>query len=49
MQTLLAPPHDATPHAACLDFPCAACKLAWCDAPWSSGRTGCPACVGRNS
>lgn len=28
-------------------LPCGGCPLAWCDAPWSSGRTGCPACAGR--
>lgn len=29
------------------ESPCATCTLSWCDAPWSSGRTACPACPGR--
>ncbi len=31
------------------ESPCGACTLSWCDAPWSSGRTACPACPGRGN
>lgn len=47
------PQHGAAPtpgiRAAHGENPCSACTFSWCDAPWSSGRTGCPACAGRGT
>ncbi|MFQ6756802.1 hypothetical protein V6Z72_20890 [Cereibacter sphaeroides] len=40
------PPH-AEGVVSRLQDPCGRCTFSWCDAPWSSGRTGCPACPGR--
>lgn len=50
MLKALDPRRGPAPQAAVearVDLPCTLCPLVWCDAPWSSGRTGCPACAGR--